>query len=148
MRTVRPRNCARPAGPLASARLSKGVDLKTNGYMIMPPSIHAATGQPYRWEDHPVAPMPHRLRELLRPLAQSERTHRGVSEKATAGLLRTVSEANEGNRNRMLFWASCRAAERGILDQTEDELVAAALSAGLSEQSARRTFASARWAAS
>jgi len=32
--------------PLVSTRLPNGIDLKTNGYMIMPPSLHPATGQP------------------------------------------------------------------------------------------------------
>jgi hypothetical protein len=57
----------RPPGPLTSTRLPEGIDLKINGYMIMPPSIHPATGLPYRWEDHPVASLPSRLRELLAP---------------------------------------------------------------------------------
>ena len=50
----------RPASPLSSTRLPKGVDLKANGYCIMPPSIHPATGQPYRWqdEDAPAAAIP------------------------------------------------------------------------------------------
>jgi hypothetical protein len=33
----------RPHGPLTSTRLPEGIDLKINGYMIMPPSIHPAT---------------------------------------------------------------------------------------------------------
>jgi hypothetical protein len=47
-----------------------------------------------------------------------------------AGLLRKVAEATEGNRNNSLFWAACRAGEDGILDQIEDQLIAAAMSAG------------------
>ena len=57
----------RPAGPITSTRLPDGIDLKANGYCIVPPSIHPATGQPYRWEQHPVAAIPPRLRALLLP---------------------------------------------------------------------------------
>jgi hypothetical protein len=114
----------------------------------VPPSIHPATGLPYRWEDHPVASLPYRLRELLRPAPQPVRTHRGTSGKASAGLVRTVANAAVGQRNRILFWASCRAAEKGLIDQIEDDLVAAALTNGLTETAARRTVASARKAAS
>jgi hypothetical protein len=134
----------RPPGPLTSTRLPEGIDLKINGYMIMPPSIHPATGEPYRWEDHPVASLPYRLRELLRPAPQPVRTYRGGSSKASAGLVRTVANAAVGQRNRILFWASCRAAEKGLIDQIEDELVVAALTNGLTEAAARRTVASAR----
>jgi hypothetical protein len=139
----------RPPGPLTSTRLPEGIDLKINGYMIMPPSIHPATGLPYRWEDHPVASLPSRLRELLRPAPQPVRTYRGSSSgKASAGLVRTVANAAVGQRNRILFWASCRAVEKGVIDQIEDDLVAAALTNGLTETAARRTVASARKAAS
>lgn len=46
----------RPAGPTTCTSLPKGIDLKINGYCIVPPSLHPVTGQPYRWEHHPVAP--------------------------------------------------------------------------------------------
>ena len=138
----------RPAGTLTSTRLPEGIDLKVNGYCIVPPSIHPATGLQYRWEDHPVASLPDRLRELLRPAPQPVRTHRGSSSKASAGLVRTVAGAAVGQRNRILFWASCKAAQKGVIDQIEDELVAAAVTNGLTETAARRTVASARKAAS
>lgn len=99
-------------------------------------------------DDHPVASLPYGLRELLRPAAQPVKTYRGGSSKASAGLVRTVAGAAEGQRNRILFWASCRAAEKGLIDQIEDELVAAAVTSGLTETAARRTVASARKAAS
>jgi hypothetical protein len=135
----------RPYGPLTSTRLPEGIDLKANGYCIVPSSIHPATGQPYRWEDHPVESLPYRLRELLRPAPQSIRTYRGSgSGKASAGLVRTVASATESQRNKVLFWASCRAVEKGVIDQIADELVAAALTNGLTETEARRTVASAR----
>jgi len=43
-----------------------------------------------------------------------------------------------------LYWAACRAVEDGLIDQIQDELIAAATSAGETEIKARRTVASAR----
>lgn len=52
-----------------------------------------------------------------------------------------VAAQQEGNRNDGLFWAACRAIESGHSDL--DDLVAAAGRAGLAEDEARRTVASA-----
>jgi hypothetical protein len=134
----------RPAGELMGTRLKPlGIDLKVNGYVIAPPSIHPATGQPYRWEHHPVALLPHALRELLRPRARPIITNRGNSGNG-AGLVRTVAQAQEGSRNDTLYWAACRAVEDGLINQLEDQLIAAAMTAGETETKARRTVASAR----
>jgi hypothetical protein len=135
----------RPLGPLTSTRLPAGVDLKVGGkgYCILPPSRHPATGSAYRWGRHrEPAILPDRLQELLAPAKPIYRPSAWGA--PTVGLLRRVAEASEGNRNNALFWAACRAGEDGILDQIEDQLLAAATSAGESEASARRTIASAR----
>jgi hypothetical protein len=137
----------RPAGPLASTRLPKGIDLKVNGYCIVPPSIHPTTGQPYRWEHHPVAALPPKLRELLCPRPQP--VHTFDDTKNGAGLIRTVAEAQERSRHNVLVWASFRARDDGILDQISEDLVAAAVAAGgETDSSARRTIASVQRAAS
>jgi hypothetical protein len=120
----------RPAGPLTSTPLPTGIDLKANGYVIVPPSIHPVTDEPYRWEHHPVAVLPHTLQELLRFTPAPRMIYRTDKIASGAGLLRKVAEATEGNRNNSLFWAACRAGEDGILDQIEDQLIAAAMSAG------------------
>jgi hypothetical protein len=64
-----------------------------------------------------------------------------------AGLSRVVREATTGERNHKLNWAAFRAGEHiadGELDaaDAEDELIAAALDAGLGEAEARRTIQS------
>lgn len=58
-----------PGGDLSAHRLGKGLDLKTRtGYVVLPPSLHPDTGQPYRWAGlpGPVDP-PDWLVDLLRP---------------------------------------------------------------------------------
>lgn len=59
------------------------------------------------------------------------------------GLVRTVGEADCGNRNRALFWAACRASEHG-LDQVEafEALREAGLAVGLAEFEIERTIRS------
>jgi hypothetical protein len=137
----------RPAGQLTSTKLPAGIDLKVNGYCILPPSIHPATGEPYRWGHHEVAAVPHALRELLRPASRPITVYRGNGGNG-AGLVRTVAEAPEGKRNDILYWAARSARDDGILDQVADELFIAAVTAGETESKARRTIDSAGKAAS
>jgi hypothetical protein len=132
----------RPPGPMTSTRLPGGIDLKLNGYCVIPPSIHPDTGRPYRWEHHPVAHLPHHLREVLRPPPAPIRP--AVRRSDGRALVEFVARQPEGNRNRGLFWAACAAAEDGVLDEIAEDLVAAAVAAGHPEASARRTVASAR----
>jgi hypothetical protein len=53
-----------PGGRLSAARLGTSVDLKTHtGYVVLRPSRHPATGQPYRWAEPTLDPaaLPGRL---------------------------------------------------------------------------------------
>jgi hypothetical protein len=59
----------RPWGTFSSVHLPAGIDLKVNGYCILPPSLHPATGQPYRWDVHEAASVPLPLLAMLRPPA-------------------------------------------------------------------------------
>lgn len=57
----------RPPGELSRARLPKGIELKTKGAIVLPPSVHPDTRQPYEWLDlTPPAAMPVHLVEMLR----------------------------------------------------------------------------------
>lgn len=60
-----------PGGKLR-AKIADGIDVKTHsGLVVLPPSIHAATGAPYTWGDPtvPVAPMPLWLAKLaMKPI--------------------------------------------------------------------------------
>lgn len=131
----------RPPGPITSAGLPGGVDLKTSsGYCVVPPSIHPATGQPYRWGDTAtVATLPPAVSARLRPLPPRPRPTTGSGGDADA-LVAWVARQPEGRRNDALYWAACRAAEQGLLDTVGETL---AQSSGLPEREARRTVASA-----
>jgi hypothetical protein len=57
-------------GELPSGRLGDGLDIKTHsGYVLLPPSRHPTTGQPYQWTTPTLdpAPAPAWLRALLTP---------------------------------------------------------------------------------
>jgi len=59
-----------PGGQLTATRLGAGVDLKTShGYVVLPPSRHPATGQPYAWAEPTLDPaaLPAGWRRLLAP---------------------------------------------------------------------------------
>jgi hypothetical protein len=59
-----------PGGPLSAARLGHGLDVKTHaGYVLLPPSRHPTTGNPYTWAEPTLdpAPVPAWLRRLLAP---------------------------------------------------------------------------------
>jgi hypothetical protein len=124
-------------------------ELKGSGGVLVAPSV--TTGN-YAWlrapSDLPVADAP----AWLRALADGPR-HEGSAPRGrlsasravalVAGLYRVVAEAAEGERNALLFWAACRAAEHGVDRHAAGEiLLSAALRAGLPEREARTTIAS------
>jgi hypothetical protein len=48
-----------PGGDLTTHRLPAGIDLKTHtGYIVLPPSLHPVTGEPYHWANPTVVPAP------------------------------------------------------------------------------------------
>jgi len=135
-------------GPIR-ARLASGIDLKGQGtgYVVMPPSRHVS-GEVYSWVSmHAMAPLPAWLRHLVcpapPPTPRAVRRTAGERRPTGDGLVATVLYAVEGNRNRALHWAACRAVEDGETAQLED-LVTAAVSAGLPEREARTTVRSAQ----
>lgn len=123
----------------------EGIDVKSRtGYVVAPGSVHPS-GERYTVVDSaPVADLPthlvHRVRKMSypRPLPGAP-----VSDVAMSALVRTVAEAPEGRRNGVLFWAACRAHERGGDPVLLDELRAAAAQAGLAHREIEQTLASA-----
>jgi Bifunctional DNA primase/polymerase, N-terminal len=95
----------------------------------------------------PPAPWPSWLAEMLFPARRTPDPAQAV-QPASRGrldpLLRQVESATEGSRNSVLYWAANRCVdERHTDDATQAALVAAAVRAGLHENDARKTVASA-----
>jgi hypothetical protein len=121
-----------------------GVDFKTHGgYIVAAPSV--TDDGVYAWQ----ASEPDRrgatfdwepaMRALgvIRPAPRQPFTEGSGN---AEGLIRTVAEAQEGERNARLYWAACRAVD----DSLDPEILRApALAAGLSDSEISRTLASA-----
>lgn len=122
----------------------EGIDVKTHrGYLVMPPSIHPDTQGLYlvqQWVQPRMVPqLPVWLRKhVYRPLLVPRR----AGDSPGAGLVGAVAAAAEGQRNRVLFWAACRALEDGA--DLEQELTDAARGIGLDDTEIMATLNSAR----
>lgn len=134
----------RPAGidRFTDKDLPDGIDLKVNGYCILPPSLHPATGNPYRWVPGKIARLPDPVKHLLTPKPRAPRptSMRGN----VTGLANKVAYADPGSRNELLFWAARTAHEEGASEEAFETLASAGLHAGLTEAEVRRTIASGR----
>lgn len=132
-----------------------GVDFKgAGGYVLLAPSWVPADfptlGGTYQWDHFPDvkhgAPLDwEALRARLDPRHDPNPTptHPGDPDRRVAGILRTVTDAQPGTRNRALFWAACRLTELGVLAAVRDQLLVAAHAAGLDTAEALPTIASA-----
>lgn len=118
------------------------------GYVLAPPSV--VEGGRYRLLQHKGGGSQFNLvaaRNLLAPPAPVRyigpgRSPRGRNTASIAKLADWLSGVQEGQgRNNALFWASCRAAEKGW---DPEDLVPVAMSIGLTERAARATVQSAR----
>ncbi len=113
------------------------------GYVVAPPSLHAS-GVRYEWQVvMPPARAPHWVRRPLDPPPLHHRSPTTGGGDRDAGLIRTVAAAPEGSCNRVLYWAACRAHERGSAPALLGEPLAAAMDAGLPESETRQTIQSA-----
>ncbi len=126
----------------------QGIDVKSGGrgYLVAPGSIHPITGKPYRLHrDAPIAPLPEHLRALIAvPEWTPPQTPVRASGDRWDGLVRSVSEAQPGNRNGTLFWAAARAAADSAPAAVYSALAAAAHQIGLDTTEIQRTIQSAQ----
>jgi hypothetical protein len=131
----------------SAGKIALGVDTRgTGGYIIWWP----AAGFPVL-SDAALAPWPEWLLTEFRLKPQSAKSTTSVSDFRgdgwLRGLARMVANAAEGRRNKILFWAACRAGD-GVRDGKASEafvvdvLVKAATHAGLPKLEAQRTIES------
>ena len=130
-----------------------GIDVKAGGkgYLVAPGSIHPTTGRPYTvHRGGPIAPLPQHLLALIaQPQQVRQMTHlyqigTPASGDRWDGLVRSVSEAQPGNRNGTLFWAAARAAADSAPAAVYSALAAAAHEIGLGAHEIQQTIQSAQ----
>lgn len=122
-----------------------GIDLKNSRqFTVLPGSVHERTGDLYRWGTvKPVAMLPdHLIRTVLRLPTKPKKRAPSSAQRGGSGLLRTLADAREGERNSTLFWASCRAYENGL--DIDDDLTDVALNLGLELSEIEGTLQSAQ----
>lgn len=129
---------------------TSGIDLQPhNKQVVAAPSVHPDNGglyQLHKWmelDEVPLLPVwlhGHVYKPAAPPREMPRRARHAGSDLRAEGLIRTVAEAVKGTRNSILNWAAYEAAKAGM--EIQEELVAAALLAGLDERRARATVAS------
>jgi hypothetical protein len=139
--------------PLGNGRgsLPKGIDVRgAGGWTVAPGAFY----QQWRWQvfiSGSPPPAPDWIVAAIRSQPAREpikaRDWQPCGDGRLRGLVRTVAHAGLGERNSVLFWASCRCAEairdgRATQAFVIDVLVAAAMRAGLAEAEALRTIKS------
>jgi len=128
-----------------------GIDVKAGGtgYLVAPGSIHPDTEKPYRlYRDAPIADLPEHLQPLIvQPTyvpPTATRTLGPASGDRWDGLVRSVTDAQPGNRNHVLFWAAARAAADSAPAAVYSALAAAAHGIGLGAHEIAQTIQSAQ----
>lgn len=130
---------------------TQGIDVKAGGrgYLVCPGSIHPDTGKPYTiHRDGPIASLPEHLLALIEPVPVTPKlSHAWDSSSASQGdrwdgLVRSVAQAQPGNRNGTLFWAAARAAADSAPAAVYSALAAAAHDIGLGAAEIHQTIQS------
>ncbi|WP_219549977.1 bifunctional DNA primase/polymerase [Nonomuraea harbinensis] len=134
--------------PSGVGKAGPQIDVKADGgYIVVAPSLHPRTGQPYRWMSDqfalPLADLhPALLERLQEKPPQPHRPGRGSRAGSVrgrlGGLVRTVLKAAPGERNAVLYWAACCAGQmvaQGAIDEATaySVLWASGLEIGLTE---------------
>jgi len=141
----------RHTGPVRGKVAStEGIDVKAGGrgYLVCPGSVHPVTGKPYRLHrDGPIATLPEHLLALIAQPSYGPPRSRPSEDLDLGGdrwdgLVRSVAEAQEGNRNGTLFWAAARAAADNAPAAVYSALASAAHQIGLPANEIHQTIQS------
>lgn len=119
-----------------------GIDVKVNGYMVMPPSLHPETGEPYQWVKREAARLPRQVAALMLP--RTRVTRRNPNAADAVALAVWVRTLQPGERHDGLFWAASRLHEAGANQRGIGLLVDAAEDIGVNRREAARVIESAR----
>jgi hypothetical protein len=134
----------RPWERVTGRRLPRGIDFKTNGYMVMPPSIHPETGKPYKWNRRSIAHMPLELARLVLEMPSERRETSNAGTYDIAGLVSWVRALPKGERHNGLHWAARRLHEADASTRHIEQLIEAAEDIGFPPYEARRVVESAK----
>lgn len=138
-----------------------GVEFKHNNYIVLAPSLHSS-GARYRWYGDgrfyrpavpwPSALLPRKERPKVPGRVRHQQPLSGIRRPGkhwtVETLVQHVMDSADGNRNRSLYFAACRAQEtaaQGFLDlyEAETALLSAGCAVGLDEREALATIQSA-----
>jgi Bifunctional DNA primase/polymerase, N-terminal len=146
----------RPGLRCSAGLINRGVDVRADGgYIIWWPAVGLEV-----LADPGLKPWREWLMPLLAPPPVPSIAHRAIAARRgdlrptlhrTLGIIRTVLDAREGNRNKLLFWATCRAREMVVADELDhtaavrvlEALRDAAAEVGLPQREIDRTITSA-----
>jgi hypothetical protein len=146
-------------GRINHKRIPAGVDIREAGknYCILPPSIHPATGKPYRWNVPDDATLLDEIANVLGPVwnfltePDPPGTYRASSngqpsQAQLEGILRKVAGAVNGERNSLLYWGACRLTEDSYPKEAFNALYMAGMHTGLPNHEVVKTIRSANHA--
>jgi Protein of unknown function (DUF3987)/Bifunctional DNA primase/polymerase, N-terminal len=149
---------AAPAGVEFRGSLGPGLDIKHDGYIVVAPST---TRSPYRWLRSPLDQMPAELpaawlARMVKPTAPTVATVKPTPKTSAAGgtpygrkaladeleKVRTAPEGDRNNQTNKSALATASLCAGGEIPDVCDDLIAAAMAAGLPEAEARKTVES------
>lgn len=138
----------RPFPRVTAKRMPDGIDVLGAGrQVVMPPSVHPDTGQPYTWgPEHTVARLPRQVISLIEPRTQQSR-QRQTGEAQDYNISTLVSwfrSRPKGSRHDALLDAAVVLKHGHAPERHVRKLIEAADDLGFTEQEARRVIESVR----
>lgn len=137
----------RPFPRVTKLRMPVGIDVLAGGrQVVMPPSVHPATGKRYRWgEALPVARLPLEVVALIKPKAYrptpADKARRG---KSVSGLVSWLRRQPKGERHDALMFCALVLRDNHAPERQIRQVIDAAEDIGFDPAEARRVIESVR----